>query len=117
MNKKITLGQLSSILTNYSVSAEQRHDILAEVDRQCADEPQEPKALASATCSAARVEKERALLLWMQLLVGLIGYQPGFPLSHKQELADAMARYEKALDAVESQNKEVSHSRAENQKP
>lgn len=53
MNKKITLGQLSSILTNYGVSAEQRHDILAEVDRQCADEPEEPKVLVSARGSKA----------------------------------------------------------------
>jgi hypothetical protein len=67
-------------------------------------ETQGVKALVSARCSAAATEKERSLLLWMQLLVGLIGYQPEFPHSHKQELAEAMTRYEKALDAVEQQN-------------
>ena len=65
------------------------------------------KALASATCSAARVEKERSLLLWMREVVAILAYQIDIPHQHKVDISEALDRYQKSLDAVEQQNKQA----------
>lgn len=62
------------------------------------------KALASATGSAARVEKERSLLLWMREVVAILAYQIDIPHQHKVDISEALDRYQKSLDAVEQQN-------------
>jgi len=70
------------------------------------DEPKLPSvaALTALTGSAARVEKERSLLLWMREVVAILAYQIDIPHQHKVDISEALDRYQKSLDAVEQQN-------------
>ena len=78
--------------------------LLAACTEPAPPETESVKALVSATGSAARVEKERSLLLWMREVVAILAYQIEIPHQHKVDISEALDRYQKALDAVEQQN-------------